>query len=127
METMVKPLRVEVVAYVLGSLDHCSHCQVFIDGSGVGGRVKQADLDAYPPEFRDEWRRLSDLVLRLGARYAGRLEIKITDAQSPQGLWQAIRHGVRKYPTFIIAGQRYHGWDDTILDGMIRQHLAGQG
>lgn len=124
MRTIHKPVRLEVVAHVLGSMDHCSHCQVFIDGVGVGGQVKRADLAAYPPEFVKEWQRLSDLILELARRFAGQLEIKITDAQSPQGLWQALTKGVRKYPTFIIEGQKYHGWDDQVLDNMIRQHLA---
>ncbi len=118
-----KPLQVEVVAHVLGSMDHCSHCQVFIDGSGVGGQVKRADLEAYPQEFMAEWQRLSDWILALAARYPGQLQIKITDAQSPQGLWKALRHGVRKYPTFIVEGEKYHGWDDSAVDGLIRDRL----
>lgn len=105
-----KPLQIEIVAYVLGSMNHCSHCQVFIDGVGVGGHVKRADLEAYPKEFMDEWQRLSDWILALAERYAGQLVIKITDAQSPQGLWKALRHGVRQYPTFIVAGEKYRGW-----------------
>ena len=102
METVSKPVRIEVVAHVLGSMDHCAHCQVFIDGAGVGGQVKRADLEAYPQEFMAEWQRLSDLILALAERYAGRLQIRIIDAQSPQALWKALRYGVRKYPTFII-------------------------
>jgi hypothetical protein len=118
-----KPLQVEIVAHVLGSMDHCSHCQVFIDGAGVGGKVKGADLEAYPQEFRDEWQRLSDWILRLAEGYAGRLSIKIIDAQSPQGLWKSLRYGVRKYPTFIVEGEKYHGWDNQSLDGLIQRHL----
>jgi hypothetical protein len=125
METVSKPVRIEVVAHVLGSMDHCAHCQVFIDGAGVGGQIKRADLEAYPQEFMAEWQRLSDLILALAERYAGRLQIKIIDAQSPQALWKALRYGVRKYPTFIIEGQQYHGWDNNVLDQMIQPHLAG--
>jgi len=105
-----KLVQIEVVAHVLGSLNHCSHCQVFIDGVGVGGRVKQADLEAYPQEFMAEWQRLSNWVLALAERYTGQLVIKIIDAQSLQGLWKALWHGVRKYPTFIIDGEKYQGW-----------------
>lgn len=121
-----KPLQVEIVAHVLGSMDHCSHCQVFIDGVGVGGQVKRADLNAYPKEFMDEWQRLSDWVLALARQYAGRLVIKITDAQSLQGLWKALRYGVRRYPTFIIQGEKYHGWDAGKVDEMIGHYLDPQ-
>lgn len=120
-----RPLQVEVVAHVLGSMDHCRHCQVFIDGVGVGGRVKQADLESYPPEWMEEWQRLSDLILELAARHAGQLVIKITDAQSPQGLWKALRHRIRRYPTFIVEGETYHGWNKERIEALIQAHLPG--
>jgi hypothetical protein len=123
-----RPLQLEVVAHVLGSLDHCAHCQVFIDGLGVGVQVKRADLDAYPPEFMAEWRRLSDWILALAERYATQLLIKIIDAQSPQGLWQALRHGVRTYPTFILEDEKYFGWEaEGELTARLKQLLAAPG
>ena len=106
-----QPVQLEIIAHVLGSLNHCSHCQVFIDNVGVGRKIKQVDLDSYPPEFMADWQRLSDWVLALAERYPGQLVIKITDAQSPQGLWLALRHGFRRYPTFILAGEKYRGWE----------------
>lgn len=106
-----KLVQIEVVAHVLGSMNHCSHCQVFIDGVGVGGKVKEADLDAYPQEFMEEWQRLSNWVLAMAEHNAGQLVIKIIDAQSLQGLWKALWHNVHKYPTFIIEGEKYQGWE----------------
>lgn len=119
-----KPLEVEIVAHVLGSMDHCSHCQVFIDGAGVGGRVKQSDLDSFPKEWMAEWQQLSDLILALAERHAGQLVIKITDAQSPTGMWKAIRHGVRRYPTFIVGGEKYHGWDENQIETLVQTYLS---
>ena len=119
-----KPLDIEVVAHVTGSMEHCAHCQVFIDGAGVGGKVHQDNLDSYPPDFVADWRRLSDWILELAAAYPGQLLIRITDAQSLQGMWKAITRGVRKYPTFIVNGQdKYYGWDKEEVDSLIRQHL----
>ena len=63
----------------------------------------------------EEWQRLSGLIFDLTERYAGKLVIKITDARSPQAMWKAIRHGVRKYPTFIVQGEKYHGFDEGEL------------
>jgi hypothetical protein len=117
-------LEVEVVTHVLGSMEHCPHCQVFIDGAGVGGKVHQDDLDSYPPDWRAEWQRLSDWILRLAAQHAGQLRIKIIDAQSLGGMWRALRHGVRKYPTFIVGGEQYHGWDEQVLEDLINRKLA---
>lgn len=119
----VQVLQIEVIAHVLGSMDHCAHCQVFIDGVGVGEQIHRSDLAAYPEDWMQEWQRPSDLILKLAARYAGRLQIKITDAQSPQALWMALRHGVRKYPTFLVAGEKYHGYEQHKLEEIIDRHF----
>lgn len=123
---MTKLLEVEVVAHVLGSMNHCSQCQVFIDGVGVGDQVHQADLDSYPRDWMDEWQRLSDLIFNVTEQYAGRLVVKVTDAQSPQAIWKAIRRGVRKYPTFIIGKEKYQGLDQAKVTNLIERHLALQ-
>lgn len=118
-------VQLEIISHVLGSMKHCAHCQMFIDGVGVGGQVKQVDLDSYPPEFMADWQRLSDWVLALTKHYPDQLIIKITDAQSPQGLWLALRHGIRRYPTFILAGEKYRGWEsESALMARLQQLLA---
>jgi hypothetical protein len=104
-----KPVQLEIIAQVPGSLNLCSHCQVFIDNVGVGSKTKQTDLDSYPPEFTADWQHLSALVLTLIERYPSQLVIKIIDAQSPLGLWLTLWRGIRCYPTFILAGRKYQG------------------
>lgn len=121
---MEEPLEVEVITHVLGSMDHCQHCQVFIDGVGVGNQIHQTDLDSYPPDWMEEWQKLSNMILNLAESYKGKLVIKITDAQTPQALWKALRHGIRKYPTFIIAGQKYHGFDEEKVAHLIDENLS---
>ena len=116
-------LEVEVVAHVLESMIHCTHCQVFIDGSGVGPQVHQGDLNSYPPDWKEDWQHLSEVVLNIAERFAGKLVVKITDAQSPQALWKAFRHGVRKYPTFIVNGEKYYGFDEEQVSNLINRHL----
>lgn len=116
-------LEVEVVAHVLGSMDHCSHCQVFLDGAGLGGQIHQADLDSYPKDWMEEWQKLSDIVFNVTERFAGRLVVKITDAQSPQAMWKALKRGVRKYPTFLIEDEKYYGLDEEQVVKLIERHL----
>ena len=117
-------LEVEIITPVLGSMNHCSHCQVFIDGVGVGDQVHQADLQSYPPEWMEEWERLSDLVYNITERFAGKLVIKITDAQSPQALWKALRHGIRKYPTFVVGNDHLTSLDESQVMAFIERHLT---
>ena len=119
-----KPLDVEIVAHVTGSMQHCSHCQVFIDGVGVGEKVHNENISSYPPDFVKEWQNLSDWILDIAQAYPGQLVIRVTDAQTPQGLWKALTKGVRKYPTFILDNrEKYHGWDKAQLDSLIQKYL----
>jgi hypothetical protein len=116
-------LDVKVYAHVLGSMNHCSHCQVFIDGAGVGEQVHKSDLDSFPPDWVQEWQQLSDLILALAEKFKTRIVIKIVDAQSPQAMWAAIRSGVRRYPTFVVEGEKYTGLDQLLADRLISKHL----
>ena len=120
-----QPLEIEVVTRVTGSMNHCEHCQVFIDGVGVGDQVHQQDMRSYPADVMQDWERLSGWVLDLAEQFAGQLVIRITDAQTPRGLWKALTRGARRYPAFIVGGQEtYQGWDRTQLEALIRHHLA---
>jgi hypothetical protein len=119
-------LEVDVYAHVLGSMDHCNHCQVFLDGVGVGGQIHQEDLESWPKDWMEDWRKLSDLIYQITEHNAGKLVVRITDAQSPQGMWAAIRKRVRKYPTFIVGGERYTGLDPEAVSSLVSRHLAAR-
>ncbi len=74
-------------------------------------------LDEYPPEWREDFHRLSALILDLAARYGDRILIRIWDPRSLQGMFKAIRYGVRRYPTFIVEGQKkIAGWDAAAIE-----------
>ncbi len=122
MPRLADRLKVEIVTRAVGSLNHCFHCQVFIDDVGVGQQIHREDVTAYPADVQAEWNRLVALVGRLGARFPDRLFVQVTDAQSPRGLWLALR-GVRRYPAFLIAGERIFGWDEEAIAQAIARHL----
>ena len=120
-----KSLDIEVVTHVAGSMDHCGQCQVMFNSVGIGGQIHREDVDSYPEDFVRDWERLSAWVFKLAETFPDRLVIRITDAQSVNGMWKAISRGVRKYPTFIIEGEeQYQGWDDGALSELIRKHLG---
>jgi len=64
----------------------------------------ECGLEEYPPDWQEDFQRLSDLVLDLAARYGDRILIRIWDPRSLQGLIKAIRYGVHCYPTFVVRG-----------------------
>ena len=81
-------------------------------------------LDEYPPEWQAEFHRLSDLILDLASRYGDRVLIRVWDPRSLQGMWKSIRHGVRRYPTFVVAGHKISGWDTVSLEQVLATALG---
>jgi len=105
-------------------MNHCPHCQLFIDNVGVGGQVHEQDMSTFPEEFIQDWEQLSDWVQELAATFPGQLSIHITDAGSPRGLWKSLSRGIRHYPTFIVGGREtYHGWDKKQLADLIQHNV----
>ena len=82
-------------------------------------------LDEYPPDWQEDFHRLSDTILNLSARYAESLLIRIYDPRSLQGLAKSLRHGIHRYPTFIVDGkQKVNGWDIAQLEEILHSKGA---
>jgi len=116
----MKPVFVEVIAPVLTAYSHCQHCEVIFDRADVAAKKHQMDMDEYPEDVKRDYTRLCDWVAATAARYRGRIQIKITDPQSLEGVWKAIRYRVRKYPTVIINGKdKYVGWQEPVVEAAL--------
>ncbi len=114
-------IRVEVIAPLVSGVKHCQRCTPFMDDAGVTERVNREELSSVPEEMWQEYARLSSLVRDLSARYGPRLQITLIDPHTPMGLWKSIRYWVRRYPTFIVNGQRkYTGWDSNALESILQ-------
>jgi hypothetical protein len=123
---LMKPLRVEVITPTVQRLGLCSTCELFLDEAGVGDQPAEQALAEYPQEWQDEYRRLSDWLYELAARYGDRVLIQVVDPQSPQGLFKSLRYRVRRYPTWIVAGKtRVDGWDGDALEAAIDRASGG--
>lgn len=73
---------------------------------------------------REDYYRLLQLLDALSERFRGRAVIYLVDPFSLQGLFKMTRYRIRRFPTFVIAGQRYTGWDADDLGRWIEQRLA---
>lgn len=62
-------------------------------------------LDDLPPDWQAAADQLAQLVLDLQASYGRRLSIRLVDPRSLPGLVSAVRHGVWRYPAFVVAGR----------------------
>jgi len=83
----------------------------------LGQAPTERGLDEFPPEWQADFRRLSALIFDLADRYRDGVLIHVYDPRSLQGLVKALRHAVRRYPTFIVAGRtKVVGWDKVAVE-----------
>jgi hypothetical protein len=87
---------------------------------------RERTLDEFPSEWQEDFRRLSALILDLATRYGDRLLIRLWDPRSLQGLFKSIRYGVRRYPTFVVAGRKVAGWDVAQVEQALAMALCTQ-
>ena len=119
------PVQVEVITPLPEGWGVCLTCEMLIAQVDLGQSPYERGMDEYPAEWRAEFNRFSDLIMDLSARYGNSIMIRIFDPRSLQGLWKAIRYGVRRYPTFIITGsQKISGWDIAGLEQALQQSGA---
>jgi hypothetical protein len=124
---VVKPVSVEVIAPVLSDLRHCEHCEIIFGQTEVGQQVHREELDEYPQDLKEDFERLSAWLIELAHRYGDTLRIKLIDPQSFEGFLKSVRHWVRRYPAFIVAGRKEHvGWDKAVLDRVLQAHISGE-
>jgi hypothetical protein len=126
----MKPLQVEIIAYAPTQYFHCQHCELVWDQARVEGVKKfhaEAQETSIPPEMMQEYQALSDWVLRTAKRHNGRVTFRVVDAASLEGVWKTLRHGIRKYPAFVIAGKdKLAGNDFAQVEARINQRLSRQ-
>lgn len=101
----------------------CQSCEMIMAQADMDEGPFSRGLEEYPPEWQEDFRRLSDLIFSLADQYPDRLKIRIWDPRSLQGLWKSLRYGIRRYPTFLVRGKKITGWDTTQLKAEIQDAL----
>ncbi len=102
----------------------CLTCEALITQTELVQAPYERGLEEYPPEWQNDFKRLSGIIFTLADRYNSGILIRIWDPRSFQGLLKSIRHGIRRYPTFLVNKRtKLVGWDTELLDQLIR--MAG--
>jgi len=123
-EKTMKPILLEIVTQVLTSYDHCRHCEVFFDQAGLDKKFHHKEVNEYPADLKEEYAKLCEWMKELTRLYKHRLFIKLIDVQSFVGIYKSLRHGIRRYPTFIIEGKEvYTGWDKNQLEDLLDKYV----
>lgn len=102
----------------------CTACEMVMAQADMGPRER--GLEDLPAVWQEEAQRLSVLLTPLAQRYGERIALRLWDPRSLQGMWMSIRHGVRRYPTFIVdRRRRIPGWNIAALEQAL--NAAGLG
>jgi hypothetical protein len=124
----MKTISIEVVSNFLTTYSHCTRCEVIFRESGLGPEANRGDIKDYPAELKEEILKLSDRIGELKQLYKHRIYIRLTDAQSPRGIYKSLIHRLRKYPAFIIEKKDvYVGWDRDRIEELVDKYLRVAG
>jgi len=92
---------------------------------GLKDKRDNRDLNEYPEDLKEEYLYLSNWIKELAQKYGRQILIKIIDGQSLQGVYKSLRHGIHRYPTFVINNKdKYTGKDKQQLDTLLQEHLG---
>jgi hypothetical protein len=129
----MRPVQVEVISPLPEGWGMCLTCETMMARAGMDKAPYERGLEEYPPEWQEDFRRLSALILDLAARYGENILIRIWDPRSLQGMFKSIRYGARRYPAFIIDGRKkITGWDAAaieealLMSGIIQTQDTGE-
>jgi hypothetical protein len=74
--------------------------------------VHTQEINQYPEDVKAEFLRLSEWIRAARKLHGARVLIRLVDPQSVGGMWKALRHRIRRYPTFFVDGtERIVGWE----------------
>jgi hypothetical protein len=117
-------VQLDILAFLPGSFASCPNCELWLKHTGVRAEVNQEHRADFPPELLEESDRLAEWIGQVAQRYGRTIRIRVMDPQSVQGLWKSLRHGIHRYPAFIINGRlTYIGWDRDQLEALLEQAI----
>jgi len=120
----MRAIRLDVVTNMLTTYGQCNRCSLIFEETGLKREFDRRQLDEYPQDLKEESEKLSVWIRELKQLYKHRLVIRLIDAQSLAGVYKALRHRVREYPTFVVDGKEtLSGWDKGRLEELIDRHI----
>lgn len=117
------PLQVDVITPIPTRWRLCAACDAMLARAGAGEAAQAAALDDLPPEARREFMALAAMLEDLGRLRPG-LRFRLIDPRSLPGLWMSLRHGVRRYPAFVVPGV---GTLSGVDRGVLARAIASTG
>jgi hypothetical protein len=118
-------MQVEILTYAPTEFYHCQHCEIVWDSVDFGKRIRaEQRRNALPADLQAEFTAIADWVAEAHQRFGERLQFKIVDVASIEGVIEAIRHRTRRFPAFIVDGrERIVGFDPKQLNDALERRL----
>jgi hypothetical protein len=122
----MQPLQIEVLTYAPTEFFQCRPCEVVMQSVGVGQAVHREQRQAaFPPDLQAEYAAIGDWLSAVVARHGERVQVRIVDAASLEGVYKSLRYRARRFPAFVIAGQVRQGTPDfAALDRLIEEQVV---
>ena len=119
----MQPVTVEIVAYTPTEFFHCSHCELVWRQTGMGQKIHaEQRASALPPDLAQTYARIGALAAELLERYGGRIDLRVTDAASPQGFFKTLRYRISRFPAVVVNGKAYTADElDPIIQAVERE------
>jgi hypothetical protein len=123
-DAMTKLVQIDVFYPVPEGWGICTTCEAMMAQAGMVQAPYERGLDEYPPDWQADFKRLTSLIFSLADNYQDKVKILVWDPRSLQGMWKSIRHGVHRYPTFILDDyKKMSGWDQEGLEKYINEAI----
>jgi hypothetical protein len=115
---------IEVISLLPEGWGVCLSCEILMARANLDKAPHERGIEEYPPEWQEEFQKLTEFILDLSTRYGDSVYIRIFDPRSLQGLWKSIKYGIHRYPTFIIEKKKkVSGLDKDVLDNALQDYL----
>jgi len=102
---MTTPVCVDVIAVLPESWGLCRTCEAFLSQADLSRSSERSDLETYPLDWQEQFRQLSGLIETISREFGNQVDLHIYDPRSPEGIAKSLRHRIRRYPAFVIAGR----------------------
>ncbi len=95
-------------------------CEAMLARANLGKPPNHRSLESLPPDWAEDYQKLSDLVHMLTDMFDGRIFFRFWDPRSLPGLLKCLRYSIRRYPSFVINHRmKINGWNIEDLMGAI--------
>lgn len=120
----MKPVFLDVIAPIPEVSGLCETCELIMDQAGVGLRSAARKSEDMPHDWVDDYDRLAGFLNDIIQKQGNNVVIRVFDPHSLKGLWKSLRHGVRRYPTFIVGDeQKIFGLDEEQVSKALQRAI----